>query len=151
MYTFTLNTVDTLKCRRYTVLSIKSKSWFNPSLITFIIPHNSRLTSIWTLWGVWPATCFMLNYTHSSYKLQIHRKAEYRTPLTHSCPLFKYLLSERLTSLGIMGTPEISPLYRETSVSRTANVGTMGMNGLSLFHTQTPSSITSANPRPNEH
>ena len=36
-----------------------------------------------------------------------------------------------LTSLsGLRGAPEVPPLYRETSVSRTANVGTVGMNGL---------------------
>ena len=84
--------------------------------------------------------------------------------LTHSCPPFQHLLSERLTSLGVMGTsgaplkplrddsalralsyyldsaiityylalllPRAPPLCRETSVSRTANVGTVGMNGL---------------------
>ena len=50
--------------------------------------------------------------------------------LTHSCPPFQHLLSERLTSLGIMGTPEVPPLCREMSVSLTANVGTVGINGL---------------------
>ena len=44
--------------------------------------------------------------------------------LTHSWPLFQHLLSERLTSLGIMGAPEVPSLCRKTSVSRTANVGT---------------------------
>ena len=29
-----------------------------------------------------------------------------------------------------MGAPEVPPLCRETSVSRTANVGTVGKNGL---------------------
>ena len=39
-----------------------------------------------------------------------------------------------LTSLsGLRGAPEVPPLYRETSVSRTANVGTVGMNGLIMF------------------
>ena len=31
---------------------------------------------------------------------------------------------------GIMGAPEVPPLCRETSVSRTANVGTVGKNWL---------------------
>ena len=36
-----------------------------------------------------------------------------------------------LSSLrGLRGAPEVSPLCRETSVSRTANVGTVGKNGL---------------------
>ena len=36
-----------------------------------------------------------------------------------------------LSSLrGLRGTPEVPPLCRETSVSRTPNVGTVGMNGL---------------------
>ena len=36
-----------------------------------------------------------------------------------------------LSSLwGLWGAPEVPPLCRETSVSRTANVGTVGMNGL---------------------
>ena len=36
-----------------------------------------------------------------------------------------------LSSLrGLRGAPEVPPLCRETSVSRTANVGTVGMNGL---------------------
>ena len=49
---------------------------------------------------------------------------------TNFCPPFQNLLSERLTSLGITGAPEVPPLCRETSVSRTANIGTVGMNGL---------------------
>ena len=44
--------------------------------------------------------------------------------LTHFCPPLQHLLSERLTSLGIMGSPDVPPLCEETSVSRTANVGT---------------------------
>ena len=37
-----------------------------------------------------------------------------------------------LSSLrGLRGAPEVPPLCRETAVSRTANVGTVGMNGLS--------------------
>ena len=37
-----------------------------------------------------------------------------------------------LSSLrGLRGAPEAPPLCRETSVSRTANVGTVGMNRLS--------------------
>ena len=36
-----------------------------------------------------------------------------------------------LSSLrGLRGAPEVPPLCRETSVSGTANVGTVGMNGL---------------------
>ena len=50
--------------------------------------------------------------------------------LTHSCPPFQHLLSERLTSLGIIGEIRVPPLCRETSVSRTANVGTVGKNWL---------------------
>ena len=30
--------------------------------------------------------------------------------VTHSCPPFEHLLSERLTSLGIMGEPRVPPL-----------------------------------------
>ena len=43
-----------------------------------------------------------------------------------------------LSSLkGLSGAPEGPPLCRETSVSRTANVGTVGMNGLNqLFFSQ---------------
>ena len=38
-----------------------------------------------------------------------------------------------LSSLrGLRGAPEVPPLCQETSVSRTANVGTVGMNGLGL-------------------
>ena len=44
--------------------------------------------------------------------------------------MFQHLLSERLTSLGIMGAHEVPSLCREMSVSRTANVGTVGMNWL---------------------
>ena len=77
-------------------------------------------------------------------------------PITNFCPPFQHLLSGRLTFLGIMGTPRVSPLNpsetivlrglsslrglkgatevpplcRETSVSRTANDGTVGINGL---------------------
>jgi len=37
-----------------------------------------------------------------------------------------------LSSLrSLRGAPEVPPLYRETSVSRTVNVGTVGKNGLS--------------------
>ena len=40
-------------------------------------------------------------------------------------------LPQALSSLrGLRGAPEVPPLCRETSVSRTANVGTVGMNGL---------------------
>ena len=39
-----------------------------------------------------------------------------------------------LSSLrGLRGAPEVPPLYRETSVSRTANVGTVGKNGLTYL------------------
>ena len=39
-----------------------------------------------------------------------------------------------LSSLrGLRGAPEAPPLCRETSVSRTANVGTVGMNGLNAL------------------
>ena len=34
------------------------------------------------------------------------------------------------TLRGLRGAPDVSPLCRETSVSRTANVGTVGKNGL---------------------
>ena len=38
-----------------------------------------------------------------------------------------------LSSLrGLRGAPEVPPLCRETSVSRTANVGSVGMNGLRI-------------------
>ena len=36
---------------------------------------------------------------------------------------------------GLMGAPEVPPLCRETSVSRTANVGTVGKNGLREYST----------------
>ena len=50
--------------------------------------------------------------------------------LTHSCPPLHLTFAVRESaSLGIMGAPEVPPLYQETSVSRTANVGTVGMNG----------------------
>ena len=40
-----------------------------------------------------------------------------------------------LSSLrGLRGVPEVPPLCRETSVSRTANVGTVGMNGINILH-----------------
>ena len=35
-----------------------------------------------------------------------------------------------LSLRGLRGAPEVPPLYRDTLVSRTANVGTVGMNGL---------------------
>ena len=35
---------------------------------------------------------------------------------------------------GLRGAPEVPQLCRETSVSRTANVGTVGMNGLIMFN-----------------
>ena len=39
-----------------------------------------------------------------------------------------------LSSLrGLRGAPEAPPLCRETSVSRTANVGTVGKNGFKTF------------------
>ena len=39
-----------------------------------------------------------------------------------------------LSSLtALRGAPEVPPLCRETSVSRTANVGTVGMNGLNDY------------------
>ena len=50
--------------------------------------------------------------------------------LTHSCPPFQHLLSERLTSLDIMGAPRC-PHYAERRQSLgTSNVGTVGMNWL---------------------
>ena len=36
--------------------------------------------------------------------------------LTHSCPPFQHLLSERLTSLGIMGAPRVPPLNTSESI-----------------------------------
>ena len=46
-------------------------------------------------------------------------------PLRDDCVL------RALSSLRVLsGAPEVPPLYRETSVSRTANVGTVGKNGL---------------------
>ena len=39
--------------------------------------------------------------------------------------IFRALSSLR----GLRGAPEVPPLFRDTSVSRTANVGTVGMNG----------------------
>ena len=33
--------------------------------------------------------------------------------ITHFCPPFQHLLSERLTSLGIVGAPRVPPLCRE--------------------------------------
>ena len=42
-----------------------------------------------------------------------------------------------LSSLrGLRGAPEFPPLCRETSVCRTANVGTVGMNGLIIAYTK---------------
>ena len=35
------------------------------------------------------------------------------SPLTHLCPPFQHLLSEKLTSLGIMGEPRVPPLNPE--------------------------------------
>ena len=40
------------------------------------------------------------------------------------------VLSEHYRLRGLRGAPEVPPVCRETSVSRTANVGTVGMNGL---------------------
>ena len=37
--------------------------------------------------------------------------------LTHSCPRFQHLLSERLTYLGIMGAPLDHNLFRPQNVS----------------------------------
>jgi len=54
--------------------------------------------------------------------------------LTYFCPPFQHLLSERLTTLGIMGEPRV-PFLNPTqtiALSRTANVGTVGMNGLKI-------------------
>ena len=45
-------------------------------------------------------------------------------PFLPTVAFSQHLLSERPTSLGIMGEPEVPPLGRETSVSRTANLGT---------------------------
>ena len=43
-----------------------------------------------------------------------------------------------LSSLrGLRGAPEVPPLCRETSVSRTANVVTVGKNGLTQHETNT--------------
>ena len=36
--------------------------------------------------------------------------------LTHACPLFQHLLSERLTSLGIMGAPRVPPLIPSETI-----------------------------------
>ena len=53
------------------------------------------------------------------------------------CGICKLHSSEKITpkalsSLrGLRGAPEVPPLCRERSVCRTANVGTVGMNGLS--------------------
>jgi len=40
--------------------------------------------------------------------------------------VLQHLLSERQMSLSIMGAPAVPPLCPEMSVSRTANVGTVG-------------------------
>ena len=49
---------------------------------------------------------------------------------TEKCPTAKNPRTERLSSLrGLRGAPKFPLLCRETSVSRTANVGTVGMNG----------------------
>ena len=51
--------------------------------------------------------------------------------LTHLCPPFQHLLSERLTSLGIMGAPRVPPLGRETqSLGQQMLNATVGINGL---------------------
>ena len=58
--------------------------------------------------------------------------------LTHSCPLFQHLLSERLTSLGIIGAPEEPPLCQETYVSlsdsKCWNDGQKWVNELEFLH-----------------
>ena len=45
-------------------------------------------------------------------------------------PDARYLIRALSCLRGLRGAPEVPPLCRETSVSRTANVGTVGMNGL---------------------
>ena len=49
-------------------------------------------------------------------------------------PLIDDSVLRALSSLrGFRGAPEVPPLCRETSVSRTANVGTVGINGLLIM------------------
>ena len=60
--------------------------------------------------------------THS-HKLQEEREKQAKV-----CFLFRTLSSLR----GLRGAPAVPPLCRETSVSRTANVGTVGKNWLRM-------------------
>ena len=56
---------------------------------------------------------------------------------TSGAPLKPLRVDSTLRALstlrGLRGVPEGPPLCRETSVSRTANVGTVGMNGLTAW------------------
>ena len=66
--------------------------------------------------------------------------------LTHSCPPFQHLLSERLTSLGMMGEPRVGTVGKNVApTGPTAYVGTLGKNGLIGIHTGMPTAQTTTN------
>ena len=46
--------------------------------------------------------------------------------LTHSCPPFQHLLSERLTSLGIMGASRVPPLNPAETIECSQRILTLG-------------------------
>jgi len=87
---------------------------------------------------------FLWSWTGNTTTISCPRGGAQGAVLTHFCPPFQHLLSSNLLSFaaplkplrddsalrallslrGLKGAPEVPPLYLETSVSRTANVGT---------------------------
>ena len=67
----------------------------------------------WGWWGGW-RTCLRSWRSPSGSSARTCRypsgKGETNYNSTHFCPPFQHLLSERLTSLGIMGEPRVAPL-----------------------------------------
>ena len=79
-------------------------------------PSQNRLVS--TAYFAKPVTLsLLLLLTTAKYKIGHNsktknhmQKSQGYPPLTHFFPPFQHLLSERLTSLGIMGEPRVPPL-----------------------------------------
>ena len=62
------------------------------------------------------AEIFKPRYLHFMKPRYLHFMKPRYLYLTHSCPPFQHLLSEGLTSLGIIGAPRVPPLNPSESI-----------------------------------
>ena len=83
------------------------------------LPKNSKINKTYILSQYIPVFISHIVSLHqSSGSTFFAPKCWIKLPygLTHFCPPFQHLLSERLTSLGIMGAPRVSPLNPSKSI-----------------------------------